>query len=338
MKILVTGCAGFIGFHLTRRLLDKGHHVVGVDNLNGYYSPQLKHARLAELGIDPKGLGQGRECSAGNFSFLHYGIEDAELYLRHLNDASFDVVCHLAAQAGVRYSITNPDQYITANIDGFFRILEYCRHRRPGKLVFASSSSVYGNSAKVPYRESDPTDMPVSLYAATKKAGEALAYSYASLYGVETIGLRFFTVYGPWGRPDMAPFLFTKAIMESQPIEVFNHGKMSRDFTYVDDIIEGVCNVMFGEPRGERPEKFRIYNIGNSRPVGLGDFIGAIEEAAGKKAERVLMPMQPGDVVTTWADTSRLEADYGYAPSTPIEAGIKAFMEWYKDFYGNLKN
>ena len=336
MKILVTGCAGFIGFHLVRRLLAGGHTVVGADNLNDYYSPELKAARLRGLGIDTYKLEYNvpATSAAGDFTFILADIEDGELYGQHLNGMRFDLVCHLAAQAGVRYSIDNPAQYISSNIVGFFNMLEYCRHNPVRRLVFASSSSVYGNNDSVPYHEGDRTDEPRSLYGATKKANEVMAYSYSSLYGIEAVGLRFFTAYGPWGRPDMAPFLFTKAVIDGAPIDVFNGGDMMRDFTYIDDIVEGICRVLLDEPKGgKQHEAFRIYNIGNSRPVGLNDFIAVVEGAAGRKAERNSLPMQPGDVLHTWADTSRLQEDYGYAPSTPLETGLRAFVEWYREYY-----
>ncbi len=333
MKILVTGCAGFIGFHLTRRLLGDGHTVVGIDNLNDYYDPGLKAARLRELGVDTQKIGYDAPATTGGFTFIAADIEDADLYGLHLNGHQFDLVCHLAAQAGVRYSIDNPAQYVSSNLVGFFNILEYCRHNPVRRLVYASSSSVYGNNDSIPYRESDPTDSPRSFYGATKKANEAMAFSYSSLYGIEAVGLRFFTVYGPWGRPDMAPFLFTSAVLEGRPIDVFNNGEMMRDFTYVDDIVEGVCRVLLDQPRNPSPEKHRIYNIGNSQPVGLGDFIATIERLAGRSAEKRYLPMQPGDVVRTWADTTRLREDYGYAPSTPLETGLGRFVEWYRKYY-----
>jgi UDP-glucuronate 4-epimerase len=335
MKILVTGCAGFIGFHLTRRLLAGGYEVVGVDNLNDYYDPALKAARLAELGIGDLPAKYGKTAASGSFRFIYAGIEDPRLYENHLDGQTFDLVCHLAAQAGVRYSIDNPAKYIASNIDGFFLMLEYCRHHKPRRFVYASSSSVYGNSAAVPYRESDRTDSPVSLYAATKKADEAMAHSYASLYGIRSIGLRFFTVYGPWGRPDMAPFIFTRAILSGEPIRVFNGGRLSRDFTYVDDIIEGVVRVLTREPASEEALKAQhiIYNIGNSQPVELEDFISAIEDISGRKAVRQELPMQPGDVLTTWADTTLLNRDYAYRPSTPLREGLGEFIKWYRNFY-----
>lgn len=334
MKILVTGCAGFIGYHLTKRLVSEGHEVVGVDNLNSYYDPALKVARLVQLGIDKEIIEEGVPyASSEGFSFIKAGIESANLYQDHLNTQHFDVVCHLAAQAGVRYSIENPQQYISSNIQGFFNILEYCRHRPTTRLVFASSSSVYGKNTSIPYKETDVTDTPVSLYAATKKTNELMAHSYSQLYDIQAVGLRFFTVYGPWGRPDMAPFLFTKAILGNEPIKVFNHGKMSRDFTYIDDIVEGVCRILLNGPDTYDHANFRIYNIGNSSPVNLNDFIHTIEQISGLSAHKVYLPMQPGDVEATWADTSLLQRHYGYSPATPLHKGLSAFVSWYEDYY-----
>lgn len=332
MRVLITGCAGFIGFHVTRRLLNEGHSVVGVDNLNDYYSPALKAARMNVLGVDVAGLACGATVERELFTFIKADVTDETLYTDYLNQRTFDAVCHLAAQAGVRYSIDNPRAYISSNVTGFFNMLEYCRRNPDMRFVFASSSSVYGNSTAIPYREDSCTDMPVSLYGATKKADEVMAYSYSSLYGIEAVGLRFFTVYGPWGRPDMAPFIFTKAILEGLPVNVFNGGDMMRDFTYIDDIVEGICAVLLREPAVDMGA-YRIYNIGNSRPVSLNDFIALIEKLSGRAAVIRYLPMQPGDVKATWADTSRLRADYGYAPSTPLEAGLRAFIEWYRDYY-----
>lgn len=334
MKILVTGSAGFIGFHLVRKLLAEGHWVVGIDNLNDYYDPSLKMARLNELGICGDSVQENGEKSTsdGKFTFIRMNIEDKYALEKHLNKQRFDAVCHLAAQAGVRYSIENPQQYISTNIQGFFNILEYCRHNPTGHLVFASSSSVYGKNSSIPYRESDMTDSPVSLYAATKKSNELLAHSYSDLYGIRITGLRFFTVYGPWGRPDMAPFIFTSAIIENRPIRVFNNGDLSRDFTYVDDIIEGTYKVLVSR---QQPESniFNIYNIGESKPVHLGEFIATIERLTGKTADKIMLPMQPGDVKITWADTSLLQRDFGYSPDTPLEKGLDAFIRWYRKFY-----
>lgn len=331
MKILVTGCAGFIGYHITEKLLHSGVEVVGIDNLNSYYSPQLKKDRLKQLGIES--IDQRVEYSGkSGFVFLKIDIEDAEAMDKYLGEHSFDAICHLAAQAGVRYSITNPAAYIASNIKGFFNMVEYCRHNPSTRLVYASSSSVYGESSKMPYREDEKADSPASLYAATKKSNELMAYSYASLYGVDAIGLRFFTVYGPWGRPDMALFLFTDAILKGEPIEVFNNGEMERDFTYIDDIVEGVYRVLVDEPN-ECKEIAPLYNIGNSKPVKLLDFISTIEKAVGTEADKRYLPMQKGDVLATWADTSKLEREYGYSPSTSIEDGVGRFVEWYREYY-----
>ena len=337
MNIFVTGCAGFIGYHLVRRLTAMGHKVTGADNLNDYYDPDLKYDRLRELGLTaiPQEYGGRSVDPSGMFEFIYAGVEDDMLYEKYLNGRTFDLVCHLAAQAGVRYSIDHPAQYISSNIDGFFKMLEYCRHNRPSRFVYASSSSVYGNSPEVPYTENAKTDSPISLYAATKKADEAMAYSYSHLYGIKSIGLRFFTVYGPWGRPDMAPFLFTKAIIAGNTINVFNHGDLSRDFTYIDDIIEGVVRVLLSEPATEEAAEalHMVYNIGNSKPVHLEEFIADVEAISGLKAIRRNLPMQPGDVKTTWADTSLLKRNYGYSPATPLRDGLEKFIKWYRQYY-----
>jgi UDP-glucuronate 4-epimerase len=333
-KILVTGAAGFIGFHLCKRLLDDGSTVIGLDNLNDYYDVKLKTARLAQL--------QGEK----DFTFVKVSLEDrasiAELFARE----HFDVVVNLAAQAGVRYSLINPHAYIDSNIVGFLNVLEGCRHTNVKHLVFASSSSVYGANTKMPFSVHHNVDHPVSLYAATKKANELMAHTYASLYNLPCTGLRFFTVYGPWGRPDMALFLFTKAILEGKPIDVFNYGKMRRDFTYISDIIEGVVRVMQRMPRsspdwsGSNPDSatsyapYRLYNIGNNNPVELMRFIEALEDVLGKKAEKNLLPIQAGDVPATYADVDDLTHDVGFKPSTSIEDGITEFVTWYRQYYG----
>ncbi len=336
MKILVTGCAGFIGYHVTKKLLSDGHSVIGIDNLNNYYSPALKLSRLEQLGIDTSDIKENIPVSGkNNLRFIQVDINEPSLYTTTLKNEEIHAVCHLAAQAGVRYSIENPQLYISSNIDGFFRLIEYCRANPHAKLVFASSSSVYGNNTSVPYRETDRTDTPVSLYAATKKANELIAHSYSALYGIQMVGLRFFTAYGPWGRPDMAPFLFTDAIWNDRPLKLFNNGKMSRDFTYIDDIAEGVCKVLLTDPDCTPVPSFKIYNIGNSQPVQLEDFISTIERITGKEAQKVYETMQPGDVKDTWADTSLLERDYGYTPATSIDTGLTAFIRWYKDYYVN---
>ena len=331
---LLTGAAGFIGFHLARRLLARGEAVLGVDNLNDYYDPALKRARLAQLEGEPR------------FTFAKLDVADragmAELFAEH----DITRVVHLAAQAGVRYSLVNPWAYIDANVQGFLTILEGCRHRQVDHLVFASSSSVYGLNTSMPFSVHDNVDHPVSLYAATKKANELMAHTYAHLYGIPCTGLRFFTVYGPWGRPDMALFKFTRAILGGQPIDVYNHGRMQRDFTYIDDIVEGVVRVLDrpatpnaawsgAQPDpGSSPAPYRLYNIGNNNPVELEAFIAAIEHAVGRSAQRNYLPMQPGDVPATFADVNDLARDVGFRPSMPIDRGIRAFIQWYRSYYG----
>lgn len=333
MRFLVTGAAGFIGFHLSRRLLERGDEVLGLDNVNDYYDPTLKEARLKIL------------SSYEHFSFERIDLADRENMDRVFGENSFDRVVHLAAQAGVRYSLTNPHAYIDSNIVGFTNILEGCRHNAVPHLTYASSSSVYGANTSMPFSIHDNVDHPVSLYAATKKANELMAHTYSHLYGLPTTGLRFFTVYGPWGRPDMALFLFTEAILKGEPIKVFNHGDMRRDFTYIDDIIEGVVRVTdrIAEPNsnwsGDKPDPgtslapYRIYNIGNNSPVELMDMIGALEKCLGKSAEKTFMPMQPGDVKETYADVQALIDDVDFQPATPIAEGIANFVEWYKGYY-----
>jgi UDP-glucuronate 4-epimerase len=416
-KILITGTAGFIGFHLAEALLKRGDMVVGLDNINDYYDVNLKYGRLEASGIAREaveGHGEGNTASAfgasetsakpatsgshprlaqssihQNYRFVRMDLADTQGIKTLFETEQFDHVVHLAAQAGVRYSLTNPQAYIDANITGFLNILEACRAKPVKHLVYASSSSVYGKNTRMPFSVSDNVDHPVSLYAATKKSNELMAHTYSHLFGIPATGLRFFTVYGPWGRPDMALFLFTKAILEGRPIEVFNQGEMQRDFTYIDDIIKGVVHVLDkpaeamaavgdrssaqqGEARhpvsesdphlpdaanatgspaqqGEPPVPkwdpanpdpsgsdvpHRVYNIGNSHPTKLMDFIEALEKALGRKAEKKLMPMQPGDVPATWADVSALQRDFGYSPGTPVEKGIAAFVEWYRGFYG----
>ena len=326
MKILVTGAAGFIGAHLCRSLLEEGHRVVGIDNLNPYYDPSLKAARLNYV--------KESENAASAFIFHEMDICNQESLNRLFAGERFDLVCHLAAQAGVRYSIDCPDTYIRSNISGFFNILECCRHYPVKHLLFASSSSVYGNNASFPYKESDCTDEPVSLYAATKKSNELMAHSYASLYGIPCTGLRFFTVYGSWSRPDMAPFLFVKALFEGEEIKLFNCGDMMRDFTYIDDVTEGIVQVLPRSPEKEGGHvPYRILNIGNSMPVKLDDFVATIERLTGITAKKALLPMQPGDVKATWADVSALKKLTGYSPSTSLERGLAAFVEWYRSYY-----
>jgi len=333
-KILVTGAAGFIGFFLCKKLLADGAEVVGIDNLNAYYDPALKRARLDQL--------QG----APGFSFLRLDLADRPAMEQLFAQHRFEAVVNLAAQAGVRYSLENPHSYIDSNVVGFGNLLEGCRHSGVRHLVYASSSSVYGGNTRLPFSVHDNVDHPVSLYAATKKANELMAHSYSHLYGLPCTGLRFFTVYGPWGRPDMAYFLFTRAILAGKPIKVFNHGKMKRDFTYIDDIVEAVTRILDRIPtpdpgwRGEAPDPatsfapYRIFNIGNNAPVALTDFIAAIEAALGRKAVRNPLPLQPGDVPATYADVDDLTAAVGFKPSTPLAEGIGRFIRWYRDYYG----
>lgn len=337
MKILVSGAAGFIGFHLTMRLLKEGHEVVGVDNLNNYYDPALKLARLAELGVKPS-LGDN-SCIAiaselfPQFRFFQADIADRAFMPKLFATEEFEMVVNLAAQAGVRYSLENPFAYIESNVVGFLNILECCRHYPPKHLVYASSSSVYGSNDKVPFSESDNVDKPESLYAATKRSNELMASTYAKLYGIPSTGLRFFTVYGPWGRPDMAPMLFTDAIYSQQPIKLFNDGDMERDFTYIDDIIEGVVRVIQTPPQTDVEDRpHAIYNIGSSSPVVLSSFIAELEKQTGRKAKCESLPMQAGDVKRTYADTSLLEQRFDYRPTTSLSDGVKAFIDWYKNY------
>lgn len=333
MKLLITGAAGFIGFHLSQKLLEEDYQVIGIDNLNDYYDPGLKNARLEIL------------CSHNNFSFHKVDLKDkAEI------DNIFETykpthVVNLAAQAGVRYSIENPYAYVDSNLIGFMNILEACRNYPVKHLIYASSSSVYGGNKIAPFSTSHNVDHPVSLYAATKKSNELMAHTYSHLYGIPTTGLRFFTVYGPWGRPDMAYFSFTRDIIAGKPIKVFNHGKMERDFTYIDDIIEGILRLIDKIPAANKDwdetkddistsfAPYKIYNIGNNRPVSLMMFINILEEKIGKKAEKIYMDMQPGDVLRTYADVSDLEKDTGFKPSTSLEQGLSEFVRWYKDYY-----
>ena len=331
--ILVTGTAGFIGFHVARRLLDRGDSVIGLDNLNDYYDVRLKEARLAQL------------TAHKGFRFVRLDLANRQGMRDLFTDEPIQRVVHLAAQAGVRYSLVNPHAYTESNLEGFMNILEGCRHSRVAHLVYASSSSVYGGNTHMPFSIHDNVDHPVSLYAATKKANELMAHCYAHLYRIPCTGLRFFTVYGPWGRPDMALFIFTKAILEGTPIEVFNHGNMRRDFTYVDDIVEGIIRTLDHPATvnpawsGDKPDPgtssapARVYNIGNHQPVELLHFIEVLEKALGKKAEKKLMPLQPGDVPATYADIDDLTRDVGFAPATPIEEGISRFVKWYREFY-----
>ncbi len=323
-KILITGAAGFIGYHLSQRLLSQGIEVYGIDNMNDYYDVGLKKMRLSKLQQND------------NFSFTEGDIADKEKVEGIFKSFRPDTVMNLAAQAGVRYSITNPDSYIKSNVIGFYNILECCRHYPVDHLVFASSSSVYGGNKKVPYSEADKVDNPISLYAATKKSDELLAYSYSHLYGIPATGLRFFTVYGPMGRPDMAYFGFAEKIMHGKKIDIYNNGDMLRDFTYIDDIVEGVTRILTHIPVPDDPTgaKYKIYNIGNHNPVRLMDFITVLEKAIGREAEKNFMPMQPGDVYETYADVTELMKDVGFKPSTSIETGIQNFADWYlKDYY-----
>ena len=333
MKILVTGAAGFIGYHLCDRLLGDGHQVYGVDNLNDYYDVSLKKDRLSRL------------ADKASFSFILGDIADRDNTLELFESNSFDYVVNLAAQAGVRYSLKNPASYVDSNLVGFGNILEGCRHSKVKHLVFASSSSVYGLNTRMPFSVSHNVDHPISLYAASKKANELMAHTYSYLFNLPVTGLRFFTVYGPWGRPDMALFLFTKAILNKEPIQIFNNGEMQRDFTYIDDIVEGVVRVMnrIPEPdsswRADKPDPagscvpYRLYNIGNNKPVALMDFIRAVEESVGIQAIKEYLPMQPGDVAATYADIDDLIKDTGFKPSTPLEKGIDQFVQWYQTYY-----
>lgn len=337
-NVLVTGSAGFIGFHLARRLLSEGVRVTGLDNLNDYYDVALKRARLAQLEAHDR------------YRAVQVDLADRTALEPLFAESQFDVVVNLAAQAGVRYSLINPHAYVEANVVGFLNVLEGCRHHGVGHLVFASSSSVYGANTRMPFSVHDNVDHPVSLYAATKKANELMAHTYSHLYGLACTGLRFFTVYGPWGRPDMALFLFTRAILEGKPISVFNHGQMRRDFTYIDDIVEGVVRVMSHRPQpnpdwsGVQPDPgtsyapYRIFNIGNNQPVTLADFIAAIEAKLGQTAQKEYLPLQPGDVPATYADIEDLFTAVGFRPQTPLEVGIGRFIDWYLQFYGRPTN
>ncbi|WP_026978352.1 NAD-dependent epimerase/dehydratase family protein [Flavobacterium tegetincola] len=331
--ILVTGAAGFIGYHLCEKLIKEGYNVVGLDNINDYYDVNLKMARLNELGIQTvyESSSAVSEKHGDQFHFYKMNLEDQTQLPLLFKKYSFDAVCNLAAQAGVRYSIENPMVYVESNIVGFMNLLECMRHNKVKKLVYASSSSVYGNSNEVPFSELDNVDAPVSLYAASKKSNELMANTYSHLYGMETIGLRFFTVYGPWGRPDMAMFLFTDAIINNQPIKIFNEGLLSRDFTFIDDIIEGVTATLLKESKTK--SNYEIFNIGNGQPVKLLDFIEAIESQLNTTAQKQMLPMQAGDVYQTWANVEKLEAHYQYKPNTSIEKGVAAFIEWYRKYY-----
>ena len=347
-EILVTGAAGFIGFHLTRKLLEAGRHVIGFDNINDYYDPELKYNRLAQTGINKKDISEGKLVNSNKYPNYRFYKSDLSNQ-KKLNDIfekhEITKVVNLAAQAGVRYSLSNPHAYLNSNLEGFLNILEACRHHFVEHLVFASSSSVYGLNKQMPFSVHDNVDHPVSLYAASKKSNELMAHSYSYLYDLAVTGLRFFTVYGPWGRPDMALFLFVEAILKNKPIQVFNNGQMKRDFTYVDDIVQGIIRVIDKPAQknlnwdGYKPDpssssaSYRIYNIGNNKPVQLLDFIKAIETSLGKTARKVMMPLQAGDVPETWADVNELIHHMDYKPETDIESGVKNFIDWYLDYY-----
>jgi len=348
MKILVTGTAGFIGFHLANYLLERGDEVIGLDCINDYYDINLKYSRLSKTGIEKEQIEYGKEVHSSchsNYKFVQMNLIDRENINQLFQKEKFDTVCHLAAQAGVRYSITNPYAYIESNIIGYINILEACRHNQVVHLVYASSSSVYGLNEKMPLSTQQNVDHPISLYAASKKSNELMAHTYSHLYGIPTTGLRFFTVYGPWGRPDMALFIFTKAILNNEPIDVFNYGNMIRDFTYVADIVEGIVRVIDNKPKknddwnGLNPNPsfskapYKIYNIGNNNPVKLIDFIDQIETKLGKKAIKNFMPMQQGDVPATFADVDDLVKNLDYQPTTSIKTGINNFIDWYLDYF-----
>jgi UDP-glucuronate 4-epimerase len=351
MRILVTGTAGFIGFHLAKYLLERGDEVIGIDNINDYYDVNLKYSRLAETGIFPAGTSDGeliRSEKYPNYRFAKIDITDRDALERLMNREKLDAVCNLAAQAGVRYSIINPQAYIESNIHGFLNILEACRHHDIKHLVYASSSSVYGLNENMPFSTRNNVDHPVSLYAASKKSNELMAHTYSHLFSLPTTGLRFFTVYGPWGRPDMAPVLFTKAITEGKAIKVFNNGQMRRDFTYIDDIVEGIVRVIDNPPSGNegweglKPDPstskapYRIFNIGRGEPVDLMEFIAAIERNLGMEAKKEFLPMQDGDVAATWANIEDLKNILGYQPKVSVSEGISRFISWYLNYYEPL--
>lgn len=348
MRILITGTAGFIGYHLAKLLCKEGHDILGFDNINDYYDVNLKYDRLKESGIYKEQISIQKiteSVTAENYRFVKAGLEDRDYILKLFYTFKPEIVINLAAQAGVRHSLTHPEAYVKSNIEGFLNILEACRKFPVQHLLYASSSSVYGLNKAMPFSVHNHTDHPVSLYAASKKSNELMAHTYSHLFGIPTTGLRFFTVYGPWGRPDMALFIFTKAILEGKPIEVYNNGDMERDFTYVGDIVNGISKILNNpkvsgqswDPEKPDPSKssapYRLYNIGNSSPVKLLDFISAIEKCTGKKAKMIMKPIQPGDVEKTWADVDELVKDYDYRPDTPIEKGVKRFIEWYEKYY-----
>lgn len=340
MKILITGAAGFIGFHVTKKLLENGHNVVGLDNINAYYDVKLKYARLAVLGIDQENAQQFHSNCNSNlygrkFSFVRMNLEDRNALPQLFLKEKFDIVCNLAAQAGVRYSIENPEIYVDSNIVGFLNLLECCRHQNIKHLIYASSSSVYGTNKEIPFKIEDNVDHPISLYAATKKSNELMAHTYSHLYNIPTTGLRFFTVYGPWGRPDMAMFLFTDAIANNLPIKVFNYGNMERDFTFIDDIVLGVAKVIEQDVIALKKKNilYKLYNIGNNNSVKLLDFIKEIEKNLEKEAITEMLPIQPGDVEKTWANVDELIKDFKYSPSTTIQDGVKAYINWHTKYY-----
>ena len=345
---MVTGAAGFIGFHIAKRLLERGDDVVGLDNINEYYDINLKYARLKECGIEQENIEYGKIVQSSkypNYCFTKLALEHKEQLEKLFEQYKFDMVCNLAAQAGVRYSIVNPEAYINSNIIGYANILEVCRHSQVKHLVYASSSSVYGLNESMPFSTHDNVDHPVSLYAASKKSNELMAHTYSYLFNLPTTGLRFFTVYGPWSRPDMALFLFTKAILEGSPIKIFNNGEMKRDFTYIDDIVEGTISVLDNPPSGDlkwsgkTPDPhsskapYKVYNIGNSKPVQLMDFISEIEYNLGIKAKKDFLPLQAGDIPDTWASVKDLSEDFNYKPQKTIKFGVKEFVKWYREFY-----
>ncbi len=349
MKILITGTAGFIGFHLARKLLARGDEVVGLDSINDYYDQRVKYGRLEATGVAQKDIAYNRLAQSTtypNYRFIQLNLEDRDAINALFASERFDAVCNLAAQAGVRYSLTNPHAYIESNIVGFINLLEACRHHGVRNLAYASSSSVYGLNEALPFSTGHNVDHPISLYAASKKSNELMAHTYSHLYGIATTGLRFFTVYGPWGRPDMALFLFVKAALEGKPIDVFNNGEMLRDFTYIDDIVEGITRVIDNPARpnpswdGKAPDPssssapYKIYNIGNNNPVKLMDFIQAIETKLGRKIQKNMLPIQAGDVPATYADVSDLVENLNYRPATPIQEGIDRFVDWYLEFFG----
>jgi len=351
MKILVTGSAGFIGFHVVKKLIEKGYEIIGLDNINDYYDIGLKYARLSQLGLEEDKIIYNKLINNNIHSyyrFIKLNLEDTENILRLFKTEKFQIVIHLAAQAGVRFSLENPGKYISSNIEGFMNIIEGCRYYNINHLIYASSSSVYGLNEKFPFSTHDNVDHPISLYAASKKANELIAHSYSHLFNIPSTGLRFFTVYGPWGRPDMALFHFTKSILENNPINIFNNGLMERDFTYIDDIVNGILLIMEKPAtpnkswNGLKPDPdssiapYKIYNIGKGNPVKLMDFIEAIEKELGIVAIKNFLPLQPGDVIKTWADTTELIKDFNYQPKTDIQEGVKQFIRWYLSYY-NLK-